>query len=151
MSRKSSQLANISLYRRTVGQCIHDMSENVSNSVRNRIASFQFFTCFGRSTDASDTTQHAIFIRGIDSEFTITKELLSLVPMKGTTTGKDLFDAVFKVMVDFNLDCKLLKGNTTGGAPSMMGKTNGLAVRLKKYVVDNGGGSSLKLRCIIHQ
>ena len=71
--------------------------------------------------------------------------------MKGTTTGKDLFDAVLKVMVDFNQDYKLLKGITTDGAPSMMGKVNGLAVRLEKYVVDNGGGSLLKLHCIIHQ
>ena len=42
--------------------------------------------------------------------------------MKGTTTGKDLSDVVLRVMVDLNLDYKLLKGITTGGAPSMMGK-----------------------------
>ena len=64
--------------------------------------------------------------------------------MKGTT-GKDLLDAILKVMVDFNLDYKLLEGITTDGAPSIIGKINGLAVRLEKYVVGNGGGSLLKL------
>ena len=70
--------------------------------------------------------------------------------MKGTTV-KDLFDALLKVMVDFNLDYKLLKGITTDGAPSMMEKINGLAVPFEKYVVDNGSCSLLTLHCIIHQ
>ena len=83
------------------------------------------------SNDAGDTAQLAIFIRGIDSEFTFTEELLSLVPMKGTTTGKDLLYVVLKVMVVFNLDYKVLKGITTDGAPSIMGKINGLVVRLE--------------------
>ena len=61
-----------------------------------------------------------------------------------------MFDAVLKVMADFNLFYRLLKGITTDGAPSMMGKINGLAVRFKKYLVDNGVGSLLKLHCIIH-
>ena len=103
------------------------------------------------STDASDTTKLAVFIRSIDSEFTITEKLLSLVSMKGTTTGKDLFDAVLKVMLYFNQDYKLLEGITTDGVPSMMEKINGIAVRLEKYVVVDGGGSLLKLHCIIQQ
>ena len=72
-------------------------------------------------TDASDTTKFAVFICCIDSEFTITEELLSLVSVKGTT-GMDLFDAVLKVMLYFNQDYKLLEGNTTDGAPLMMGQ-----------------------------
>ena len=67
--------------------------------------------------------------------------MLFLVLIKGTTTGKDLFNAVLKVMVDFNLDYKLLKGITTDGAPSMIGKINGSAAPLEKYLIGNGGGS----------
>lgn len=149
---KTSQFANISLSRRTVVRRIQELSENISSCLRSRIASFQFFSlALDESTDANDTAQLAVFIRGVDSEFTITEELLSLVPMKGTTTGKDVFDAVLKVMVDFSLDYKMLKGITTDGAPSMIGKVNGLTARLEKYVVDNEGGSLLKLHCIIHQ
>ena len=127
---KRSQFANISLSRRTVVRRIHEMSENILSSLQSRIASFQFFSlAMDEGTDVCDTAQLAVYIRGLDSEFTITEELLSLVPTKGTTTGKDLFDAVLKVMVDFNLDYKLLKGITTDGAPSMMGKISGLEVR----------------------
>ena len=113
---------------------------------------FSFFSlAFDENTDAIDTVQLAVFIRGTDSEFTITEVLLSLISVKGTRTGKDLFDAVLKVMVDFNLHYKLLKGITTDEAPSMMVIINGLAVRLDKYVVDNGGGSLLILHCFFHQ
>ena len=112
----------------------------------------QFFSlALDESYDASYTDQFAVFICCNDSEFTINEELLSLVPIKGTTSGKDWFDAVLKVMVDFNLDYNLLKGIIINGGPSMMRKVNGLAVRLKIYFVDNGGGSLLTLHCIIHQ
>ena len=68
-----------------------------------------FSLAWDEGTDASDTAQLSVFTRVIDSEFTITEELPSLVPMKGTTTGKDLLDAVFRVIVDFNPDYKLLR------------------------------------------
>ena len=71
-----------------------------------------FLPALDENTDASEAAQLAVFTPSIDSEFTIIEELLSLVPMKGTTTGNDLFDTVLNVMVDFNLDYKLLKGIT---------------------------------------
>jgi hypothetical protein len=40
------------------------------------------------STDASDTAQLTIFIRGVDADFSITEELLALHPLKGTTINK---------------------------------------------------------------
>ena len=46
------------------------------------------------STDAKDTAQLAIFIRGINSDFSIFEEFLEIVPLKGTTTGVDIFEAV---------------------------------------------------------
>ena len=120
----SSQLANISLSRWTVVRRIHEMSKNISNSLRSRIASFKVLLshALDDGTDASDTAQLAVFIPGFGSEFTITEELLSLVPIKVTTTGKDLFYAVSQVMVDFNLDYKQIRGITADGAPLVMGK-----------------------------
>ena len=133
---KSSQFANISLSRQTVVRRIHEMSENISNSLRSRIASFQSFSLLlDESTDTRDTAQLAVIISRFESEFTITEELLPLVPMKCTTTEKDLFDAVLNVMVDFNLDYKLLGAITTDGVLSILGKINGLAVRLEKYII----------------
>ena len=69
---KSPQIANISLSRRTVVRHIQEMSENISNSLRSRIASFKVFSHpLNENTDASDTAQLAVLIRGIDSEFSV--------------------------------------------------------------------------------
>ena len=60
------------------------------------------------STDAKDTAQLAIFVRGINSNFDICEEFLQLVPLKDTTTGKDIFEAVILCLKEFKLDLSKL-------------------------------------------
>ena len=61
----------------------------------------------GDSTDAADTAQLAIFIRGIDDEYNVTEEVASLVPLKGTTKSRDLYEAVKKkVKAIFFVHCQ---------------------------------------------
>ncbi|GBP10957.1 General transcription factor II-I repeat domain-containing protein 2A [Eumeta japonica] len=50
-------------------------------------------------TDLSDRARLAIFIRGVDKESTVTEELLTLQPLKGTTTGEDIFNEVQKAQM----------------------------------------------------
>lgn len=64
-------------------------------SLKAKIANFKEFSiALDEITDISDTAQLAIFIRGIDENFNITEELLSLHPMKGITTGEEIFNSV---------------------------------------------------------
>ena len=44
------------------------------------------------SVNVEDTAQLAIFVRGINSEFIITEELVELVSLKGSIFGKDFLD-----------------------------------------------------------
>ena len=46
------------------------------------------------STDQGDTAQLVIFIRGIDENLNVTEEMLDLCHMKGTTTGRDIYEYV---------------------------------------------------------
>ena len=63
------------------------------------------------STDNVNTAQLAIFVREIDKNFEVIKDLLSLVPMHGTTTGEDIFNSTMLVVHDFYLSLqKLSKG-----------------------------------------
>ena len=48
----------------------------------------------GESTDATDRTQLALFISSIDIGYNVTEEMVSLVPLKGTTECLDLCEAV---------------------------------------------------------
>jgi hypothetical protein len=78
------------------------------------------------STDASDAAQLAIFIRGVDADFNITEELLTLQPLKRTTTGEDIIETVNTVFERFELKWSSLSGICTDRAPAMVGARKGL-------------------------
>ncbi|GBP41280.1 General transcription factor II-I repeat domain-containing protein 2A [Eumeta japonica] len=130
------------------------MANDIKTTLTDRMAGFESFSiALDESTDLSDTAQLAIFIRGVDKEFTVTEELLALQPLKGTTTGKDIFNEVQKVFTSFGLPWSKLVGVCTDGVPSMVGlrksfieilneKTTELNVQKDDLIV---------LYCIIHQ
>ncbi|XP_056642605.1 general transcription factor II-I repeat domain-containing protein 2A-like [Diorhabda sublineata] len=105
------------------------------------------------STDLSDTAQLAIFIRGIDKEFTVTEELLSLQPLKATTTGEDIFNEVQKVFTNFGLPWSKLNGVCTDGAPSMVVLRKGFIGILNEKATELNVQKDdlIVLHCIIHQ
>jgi hypothetical protein len=78
------------------------------------------------STDASDTAQLAIFIRGVYADFNITEELLALQPLTARTTGEDIFETVNTVFEIFGLKWSSLSGICTDGTPAMVGPLKGL-------------------------
>lgn len=52
--------------------------------------SFEAFPiALDESTDSSKLAHSAAFIKGVDSNLSITEELLDLMPLVGTTTGRE--------------------------------------------------------------
>ena len=103
-----------------------------------------------KSTDQIDTAQLAIFVRGVDSNFNVFEELLSIASLKNRTTGEYMFKAFKNVMEFYDLRFKNLAGVATDGAPSMIGKHSGLAAFLKKQEgIDKN--TFIDYHCIIHQ
>ena len=99
------------------------------------------------STDQGDTAQLVIFIRGIDENLNVTEEMLDLCHMKGTTTGRDIYEYVDLALEKFNVDRRTIYSITTDGAPALTGKNNGF-VALFKQSVDH---EILNNHCLIHQ
>jgi hypothetical protein len=97
--------------------------------VRSRTQTIEFF--FYDSTDASDTSQLAIFIRGVEADFIITEELLTLQPLKGTITGEDIFETVNTLFERFWLEWSSLSGICIDGALAMVGARKGLIESIK--------------------
>uniref|UniRef100_A0ABM5FVD0 General transcription factor II-I repeat domain-containing protein 2A-like n=1 Tax=Pogona vitticeps TaxID=103695 RepID=A0ABM5FVD0_9SAUR len=103
------------------------------------------------STDATDTAQLAIFIRGIDDKYNITEEMAALVPLKDITKARDLYEAVKNTLQPFSLSFADISGIVTDGAPAMIGKRDGLAKLVEDGAIASQNFSMIKSHCIVHQ
>jgi hypothetical protein len=109
---------------------VNEIGKNLQDQLLNISKSFQWFSlALDESTDIQDTAQLPIFIRGIDQQFIITEELLSMESLKDTTTGQDLFDCVQNCFDRMGLPWNKLASITTDGAPALTGKNVGLIKR----------------------
>lgn len=113
----------------------------------------QYFSiAVNESTDSSDTAQLAVFVRGMTSIFHIFEEFIQLIPMKGTVSGADIFEALLKTMTEMKFDFSKLIGITTDGAPAMVGKKRAFLHYYRNIWRSLGITHKLvKIHCIIHQ
>ena len=100
----------------------------------SKIKKFDYFSiCLDESTDAVDTAQMLIFVRGIDRDFIVTEELLSMESLKHTT-GEDLFRHLCDCFDRHKLQWDKFVSVTTDGAPSLTGKNVGLVKKVNDKV-----------------
>ena len=89
---KKKVFEGISLSANTVASRIIELADNMQRHLLEMANSFEAFSIvLDESTYVSDTAQYAVFIRGVCSNLSIAKELLELIPLKDTTTGRDVF------------------------------------------------------------
>ena len=126
MSKKRDLFGKISLSARTVTRRIEDLSSNIKTTLQERAQKFELYAItLDESTDATDIAQVAIFVRGINATFDITEELASLVSLKDTTTGENIFQVIISVISSLGLNLSNICGVRTDGAPAMVGKVKG--------------------------
>ena len=152
---KKKLFENISLSRMTISRRIEYLATDIKLSLVKRASEFEYYSlALDESTDATDTAQLAVFVRGIDSEFNIiTEELANLHSLRDTTTGVDIYQAVREGIDAIGLKLHNLCGITTDGAPSMVGKEKGFVALLEKERIISGSNTVklVKVHCIIHQ
>ncbi|KAI6652455.1 General transcription factor II-I repeat domain-containing protein 2A-like [Oopsacas minuta] len=145
---KKSIVESISLSHQTVARRVDDLSSNIEISLIKRLNACKFYNlALDESTDVSDTAQLTIFVRGVTENFEIIEELLDLCPMKGTTTGQDIFNVVKHVFTKFKLADEKLSGLTTDEALAMTGKHKGFVSLMLKSMTS----PVMAYHCIIHQ
>ncbi len=150
---KKNAFENISLSRNTVADRIDDLSENLNSQLKNKVLQFVAFSiAIDESTDISDTTQLAIFIRGVDENLEIIEEFVKIVSLKDTTTGEDIFNSLVGALNDLGVDWDKAVSLATDGAPAMVGRKVGVAIRLKEKLRSlNPNHKFCNIHCILHQ
>lgn len=144
----------ISLSANTVACRITDLADNVQKQLIQMAKDFEVFSiALDESTDVSDTAQCAVFIRGVDCNLNITEELLDLMPLKGTTTGRDIFQGLEECIEKAALPWNKLVSLATDGAPSMCSENIGVVGLLKTKLnsLNIPGISFTSIHCILHQ
>ena len=129
------------------------ISEHLKLQLKNKGNDFNYFSlAFDESTDASDTAQLAIFVQGITDNFDVIEEFAELIPMKGTTRGEDIAQAILECTGRMQLDLSKFVSATTDSAPAMIGSHKGAIAVLQNHVASLGFCNTIiKLQCIIHQ
>ncbi|KAG6924377.1 GTF2I repeat domain containing 2 [Chelydra serpentina] len=122
----------ISLSATTVACRITDRADNVQKQLIQMAKDFEAFSiALDESTDVSDATQCAVLIRGVDCNLNITEELLDLMSLKGTRTGRDIFQGLEECIQKAALPWNQLASLATDGAPSMCSENFGVVELLK--------------------
>ena len=86
---KKGDSSKISLSHQTIAR-IEESGKSIERSLESKAANFKFYALvMGNSSDATDTAQLAIFIRGVDDEYDVTEEMAALVTLKDTTKSRD--------------------------------------------------------------
>ena len=149
---KKQLFKGISLSANTVASRVNELATDVYEQLTSSAKQFQKYSlAIDESTCQSDTAFCAVFIRGVDKQANVTEELLDLIPMKGTVTGRDLMAELEKCIDRAGLDWSKLVSIATDGAPAMVSNNVGLVGLLRKKLDKDFGVSMSAIHCVIHQ
>ena len=145
-------LSKISLSRDIVASRTKDIGDGISRELKELSAKFvKFSIALDESNDVTDTAQLSVFIRGVTPELDVYEELLDVIPLKGTTSGLDIFTAIENLFEKYNLQwCKLVSVSTDG-APAILGRKDAFYGRLLKKLTELNLPPIPLIHCIVHR
>ena len=121
--KMKNTFANLSLSRRTVTERCEEIANNLSLQLYKKSEEFVVFSlALDESFDITDVSQLAIFIRGANDNFEVTKEFLNLVSLHSTTKAEDIFSGLKSAIEKSQINWEKLVSITTDGAPAMVGE-----------------------------
>ena len=128
------QIGKLSLSPDTCARRCDELSGDIFTQLVTKLrACPDFSLALDESTDKSDTAQLMISMRYFNEG--VSEDLLCVIPLKGTTTARDVCSAN-------------LVSLCTDGAPSMLGRQAGFVALFRQEI---GKPNLISYHCIIHQ
>ncbi|KAK3508687.1 hypothetical protein QTP70_004201 [Hemibagrus guttatus] len=144
-----STLSDVQLGASTMARRVSAMSGNLADQLDRDLAKCRWFSIqCDESVDSSSTAQLLVFIRMVFEDFSTREELLTLLPLKTTTRGVDIYNTVKEFFVQKKVPLEKLVAVTTDGDPAMIGRQTGFIAHCK---ADPDFPKFLHYHCIIHQ
>ena len=111
-----SALSDVQLGASTMARRVSSLSENLTEQVDRDLAACRWFSIqCDESVDSASTAQLMIFIRMVFDDFSTKEELLTILPLKATTRGVDIYTAVKNFFVEKKVPLNKLASITTAG------------------------------------
>ncbi|GFQ81141.1 uncharacterized protein TNCT_249611 [Trichonephila clavata] len=99
-----SAINTLQLSARTVTRRIEVIAENLEAELANDMENCNFFSLqMAESTDVTNISQLAICVKMVFSDFTTKEEFLTVLPLKGSTRGEDIFSTFKKYITHVKL------------------------------------------------
>lgn len=127
------------------------LAKDNHNQLKQDLSTPGFYSiALNESCDITDTSQLIIHVRYLsNTSGTFYEELLTLLPLSGTSEGNDLYNAVVLYFKTVHLNLKKIISVTTNSALAMIGAHQGFVQRLRNDPKCNS--DLLSYHCIIHQ
>ncbi|CAI5682820.1 unnamed protein product [Oreochromis niloticus] len=144
-----STLSDVQLGATTIVRRVSAMSGNLADQLDQDLSKCRWFSIqCDESVDSSSTAQLMVFIRMVFDGFSTKEELLTLLPLKTTTKGIDIYNAVKEFFAKKKVPLEKLVSVTTDKAPAMIGRHTGFIAHCKG---DTEFPNFMHYHCIIHQ
>lgn len=144
-----NSIKSLQLSANTVMRRVEAMSSDIVLQLKKDLDNCVYFSLqLDESIDIADVAQLAVFVRMVFSNFEIKEELMKIIPLKGHTTGQDLYSHLKSLIISENIPIRKMAALTTDGAPAMVGSEKGLVALCRK---DENFPLFISYHCIIHQ
>jgi hypothetical protein len=90
------KINDLQLSHQTIQRRVLQLSSDIAVQIKELLQNCEYYSlALDESVDRSDIAQLCIWFRSINSEFEITSDILSVVPLKGRTRGEDIYERIF--------------------------------------------------------
>lgn len=124
-----STLSDVQLGANTMVRRVSAMTGNLTEQLDRDLVKCRCFSIQrNKSVASSSTSQLMMFIPMVFDDFSAKDQLLTLLPLKTTMRGVDIYNAVKRFFVEKKVSLDKLVSVTTDGAPAMTGQNSGFIV-----------------------